>query len=120
MTAEERAKKSVEAAVKRFADGRYAVIVDADDNWSAAVFGAAQTVKDKWEPQPEAVLERTMKKVGLEDAPADYDCEGMEAVMWHIQEMAREMFTDQMRRRGVDPADAEKHARRLTVGKWNG
>jgi hypothetical protein len=119
MTPEERAKKSVEAAVKRFTDGRYAVIVDADDNWPASVFGAAQTVKGSWEPQAEAVLERTMKKVGLEDAPADYDCYGMEAVMWHIQEMARETFRDQMRRRGTEAAEVEKHLRRMTVGKWD-
>jgi hypothetical protein len=120
MTAEERARKSVEAAVNRFTDGRYAVIVDADDNWPASVFSAAQAVKGQWEPQVEPVLERTMKKVGLEDAPADYDCYGMEAVMWHIQEMAREMFRDQLRRRGSEAADIEKHVRRITVGKWGG
>lgn len=120
MTSEERAKKSVEAAIKRFTDGRYAVIIDASDDWPSSVLNAADLVKGKWEPQAEAVLSRTLKRVGLEDVPADFDCFGMEAVMWQLQEMAREMFKDQMRRRGVEPPDAEIHARRLTVGKWNG
>ena len=120
MTAEERAKKSVEAAVKRFSDGRYAVIIDVSDDWPASVLNAADSVKNKWEPQAEETLSRTLKRVGLEDVPGDFDCFGMEAVMWQLQEMAREMFKDQMRRRGTEPQDAEIHARRLTVGKWEG
>jgi hypothetical protein len=120
MTAEQRAQKSVEAAVKRFADGRYAVIVHAEDIWPASVSAAADAVKNSWEPEAQALLDRTMKKVGLEDAPGDYDCFGMEAVMWHIQEMAREMFRDQMRRRGIEAAEAEKYVRDMVVGKWNG
>jgi len=37
----------------------------------------------------------------LEDAPSDYDCAGMEAILWHLQEMARDGFKAEMIKRGA-------------------
>jgi hypothetical protein len=117
MTAEERAKKSVEAAIKRFADGRFTVYVEPADDAGTSILSAGSAVKKNWKPTAEDLLDRTIRKVGLEDAPSDYDCCGMEAVMWHLQEMARIAFNEELRSRGVDKAGREKWLRRLTLLK---
>jgi len=117
MSAEERAKKSVEAAVKRFADGRFTVYVEPAEDAGASILSAGAAVTKNWKPSPEELLDRTQRRVGLEDAPSDYDCAGMEAVMWHLQAMARQSFNEEMRNRGVDKAGRERWLRRLTIVK---
>jgi hypothetical protein len=117
MSVEERAKKSVDAAIKRFADGRFTVYVEPAEDAGTSVLSAGSAVMKKWKPVPEELLDRTLRRVGLEDAPGDYDCSGMEAVMWHLQEMARQSFNEEMRSRGVDKPGRERWLRRLTLIK---
>ena len=117
MTAEERAKKSVEAAIKRFVEGRLTVYVEPADDAGMSIVSAGSAVKKNWKPTAENLMDRTMRKVGLEDAPGDFDCCGMEAVMWHLQEMARGAFNDELRERGIDKAGREKWLKKLTLLK---
>ena len=117
MTAEERAKKSVEAAIRRLADGRVSVYVEPGEDATSSVLSAASAVKKNFKPSAEDLLDRTNRRVGLEDAPSDFDCCGMEAVMWHVQEMARSAFNEELRNRGIDKAGREKWLRQLTMLK---
>src|SRR4051794_2302692 len=96
MNAEERAKKNVEAAVRRFAEGRLIAYFEPTEEAGMSVLSAADAVKKKWKPVVEEILERTNRRVGLEDAPGDYDCAGMEAVVWHMQEMVRSTFNEEL------------------------
>lgn len=117
MNAEERAKKNVEAAVKRFADGRLVAYFQPAEDAGMSVLSAADAVKKKWKPVPEELLDRTLRRVGLEDAPSDYDCCGMEAVVWHMQEMVRGSFNDELRRRGLEKPERERWLRLLSLVK---
>ena len=117
MTAEERAKKSVEAAIKRFQDGRVVVYVEPSDEATSSILSAGSSVKKNFKPNPEDLFDITNRRVGLEDAPADFDCFGMEAVMWHLQEMARQAFNEELRSRGVDKPAREQWLRKLTLIK---
>ena len=117
MTGEERAKKSVDAAIRRFEDSRVTVFVQQNEEAGSSVLSAGEAVKKSWKPIAEELLDHTKRRVGLEDAPGDFDCDGMEAVMWHMQELARAMFNEEMRRRGVDRAARERWLRLLTLMK---
>jgi len=117
MTAEERAKKSVEAAIRRFADGRLVVYVEPSDDATTSVLSAGNSVTKNFKPNAEDLLDLTNRRVGLEDAPADFDCFGMEAVMWHLQEMARQAFNEELRSRGVEKPVREQWLRKLTLVK---
>jgi hypothetical protein len=120
MTSEERAKKSVEAAIRRLGDGRVAVYVEPSDDATTSVLAAGAAVKKNFRPTADELLERTNSRVGLEDAPADFDCCGMEAVMWHLQEMARQAFNEELRNRGIERPAREQWLRRLTLLKEKG
>ena len=117
MTAEERAKKSVEAAIRRFEDGRVVVYVEPSDDATTSILSAGAAVKKRFKPTEETLLDRTNRRVGLEDAPSDFDCCGMEAVMWHLQEMAREAFNEEMRSRGIEKPVREQWLHKLTLMK---
>ena len=117
MSPEEHLKKNVDAGLKRITDGRYVVTILEADNWGMSMLNACETLRKKWQPKPEDLLKRVQKKVGLEDAPADYDCAGMEAVLWHLQEMAREAFKTEMMKRGVEEPEAETSLPRLKLEK---
>ncbi len=117
MTSEERAKKSVDAAIKRFAEGRVVVYVEPSDDATSSVLTAGNAVKKNFKPTQEDLLDITNRRVGLEDAPGEFDCFGMEAVMWHLQEMARQAFNEELRSRGVEKADREQWLRKLTLVK---
>jgi hypothetical protein len=117
MTAEERAKKSVEAAIKRFEDGRVVVYVEPSDDATTSILSAGAAVKKNFKPTADDLLDVTNRRVGLEDAPGDFDCFGMEAVMWHLQEMARQAFNEELRNRGVEKPVREQWLRKLTLVK---
>jgi hypothetical protein len=117
MTAEERAKKSVEAAIRRINDGRLVVYLQPSDDATASILAAGSSVKKNFRPTAEDLLDRTNRRVGLEDAPADFDCCGMEAVVWHLQEMARQSFNDELRERGIEKSLREQWLRKLTLLK---
>lgn len=119
MNDQERAKRNVEAAVNRMKEGRLVVQLDPAVEWSSGVSGAGEQIASKWKPDVDELLRRTMQKIGLEDAPSDYDCQGMEAVVWHFQEMARQAFRAELRRRHVSDRDAEAAVRRLSLVKSN-
>jgi len=120
MTAEERAKKNVEAAVKRFDEGRLVAYFQPSEDAGMSVLSAADSVKKKWKPVTEELLDRTQRRVGLEDAPSDYDCSGMEAVMWHMQEMVRAKFNEELRARGLEKSERERWLRLLSLVKEKG
>jgi hypothetical protein len=65
MTAEERAKKSVEAAIKRFDDGRVVVYVEPSDDATTSILSAGAAVKKRFKPTEETLLDRTNRRVGL-------------------------------------------------------
>jgi hypothetical protein len=117
MTSEERAKKSVEAAIRRLADGRLVVYVEPSEDATTSVLTAGAAVKKNFRPTAEDLLDVTNRRVGLEDAPGDFDCFGMEAVMWHLQEMARQAFNEELRSRGVEKPLREQWLRKLTLIK---
>ena len=117
MTAEERARKSVEAAIKRFQDGRFVVYVEPSDDAPTSILSAGAAVKKNFNPNAEELLDITNRRVGLEDAPGDFDCFGMEAVMWHLQEMARQAFNEELRSRGIEKPVREQWLRKLTLVK---
>ena len=117
MSPEEHLKKNVDAGLRRVTDGRIIVTVLEDDNWGMSMMNACEAVRKKWSPKPEELLKRVQKKIGLEDAPSDYDSAGMEAVLWHLQEMARESFKAEMVKRGVEEPEADKNLLRLKLEK---
>ena len=117
MTAEERAKKSVDAAIRRFSDGRVVVFVEPSEDATGSILSASNSVKKNFKPSPEDLLDVTNRRVGLEDAPGDFDCFGMEAVMWHLREMARQAFNEELRTRGVDKPERERWVSKLTLIK---
>jgi hypothetical protein len=117
MSPEEQQKKNVEAGMRRITDGRIIVTIAEDENWGMSLMNACEAVKKKWKPKVEDLTKRVQKKVGLEDAPSDYDCSGMEAVLYHLQEMARDAFKAEMLKRGVESPDAEKNLMRLKLEK---
>lgn len=117
MSPEEQLKKNVEAGMRRITDGRYIVTVMEDHSWGMSLMNACEAVRKKWKPKVEDLTKRVQKKVGLEDAPSDYDCSGMEAVIWHLQEMARDAFKAEMIKRGVEAPDAEQNLTRLKLEK---
>ena len=117
MSPEEHLKKNVDAAMRRISDGRYVVSIIEADNWGLSMLNACEAMRKKWKPSAEDLTRRTEKRVGLEDAPSDYDCAGMEAVLWHLQELAREAFRAEMIKRGIEPPEAEEHLRRLKLEK---
>jgi hypothetical protein len=119
MSPEEHLKKNAEAGLRRITDGRIVVTVIEDDNWGMSMMNACEAVRKKWTPKLDDLMKRSQKKVGLEDAPSDYDCFGMEAVLYHLQEMAREAFKAEMLKRGVEAPDAEKNMPRLKFEKGN-
>ena len=103
--------------MRRFADGRLIVSIDQLSDWGASTIAATEAMRNKWKPPIEKLLDRIGRKVGLEDAPSDYDCMGMEAVLWHAREMAREAFSAELQRRGIPSEEAQQTARRLTFEK---
>jgi hypothetical protein len=117
MSPEEHLKKNIDAGMRRVTDGRFVVTIVESDNWGLSMLNACEAVRKKWKPNPEDLLKRAQKKVGLEDAPSDYDWAGMEAILYHLQEMAREAFKAEMLKRGVEEPDAEKHLSRLKLEK---
>jgi hypothetical protein len=117
MSPEEHLKKNVDAAMRRITDGRVVVSIIEADNWGVSMINACESMRKKWKPKPEDLTKRVQKKVGLEDAPSDYDCAGMEAVIWHLQEMAREAFKAEMLKRGLEEPEAEQHLNRLKLEK---
>ena len=117
MSPEEHQKKNVEAGMRRVTDGRYIVTVIEDDGWGMSMMNACEAIRKKWKPKVEDLTKRVQKKVGLEDAPSDYDCSGMEAVIWHLQEMARDAFKAEMIKRGVEEPEADKNLSRLRLEK---
>jgi hypothetical protein len=117
MSPEEHLKKNIEAGLKRLTDGRLVVTIIEADNWGMSMLNACETMCKKWKPNPEELLKRVQKKTGLEDAPSDYDCAGMEAILWHLQEMARDGFKAEMIKRGIEEPEADKHLSRLKLEK---
>ena len=117
MSPEEQLKKNVDAGMRRITDGRIIVTIVEDDNWGMSLMNACEAVRKKWKPKPEDLLKRAQKKVGLEDAPGDYDCFGMEAVLWHLQEMAREAFKAEMMKRRRRSSRRGKESPAVEAGK---
>ena len=117
MNVEERAKKSAEAAIRRLGDGRVVVYVEPSEDATTSILAAGNAVKKNFKPTVEQLLEVTHKREGLEDAPSDFDCYGMEAVMWHLQDMARGAFNEELRNRGIEKPVREQWMRKLTLVK---
>ena len=117
MSEEELAKKNVDAALGRLARGRLVVSINASPDWDSEIFEASEQVQHHWKPAPDQLFNRVQQKVGLDDTPEGFDKVGMEAVIWHLEELARDAFEAEMKQRGITDGRLEQARRRLMLEK---
>lgn len=120
MSVEQLAKKNAEAAVKRFTDRRVVVNLDPHPDWPEGILEAADLVRNVWKPSAADLIARIDHRLKEYHGPPGDEPVGMDIVIWHMEQMAREAFKAEMQTRSVPEAQAEQAKRRLTLEKWKG
>ena len=120
MSPKELARRNVDAAVRRVADGRLMIAIEPAADWPAEILAAADSVRSHWKPDAEQLFSRIEQRLSEYHGPPGDEPVSMEIVIWHLEHMAQEAFLAQMQRSQVPDADAQKAKRRLTLEKWKG
>jgi len=120
MSVEQLARKNVEAAIKRFLDRRVIVNLDSHPDWPEGMLEAADEIRNVWKPSAEELLARVQHRLAEYHGPPGEEPVGMDIIIWHMEQMARDAFRTEMQRRNVPESLAEYARRRLTLEKWKG
>jgi hypothetical protein len=120
MSPSDLARRNVDAAVKRLADGRLVVTVEPAADWPAAILAASDNIRSQWKPDAEQLFARVQQRLAEYKGPPGEEPVSMDIIIWHLEHMAQEAFAAEMRRQHVADADAERSRRRLTLEKWKG
>jgi len=120
MVVKELAKRNVEAAVRRFSDGRLVLMVDPGPDWSSDVLSAGEAIRAGWKPTIEQLYSRVDHRLAEYKGPPGGEPVSMDLVIWNMEHMAQDAFVAEMHRRGVSDAVAERAKHKLALEKWKG